>query len=99
MEGHRSWRRLRAHLEKDGFVKTLRVVERGRSTDYAALQLLKPFDAPGGSSSLSAPGLDDDDEEEEEADVERFGMFAEKSFHWHAMRAILQTGAYLLGPP
>ena len=35
---------------------------------------------------------DNEDEDEAEVEVERFTMFTDKTFSWHAMRAILQTG-------
>ena len=90
------WRRVRGRLERDGRVRFIKVQEKSNASGKprAALQLVKDFDIrkKDRSAVQSLTSGEEDEEEDEEEDVPVEPQFAERGFHWHALRLIVQAG-------
>lgn len=84
------WRRVRSHLEREGFVKVVLVTDSSKEDDKpkTALKLVKPFAVQKCGASL------DTNEEEEEAEQVSGSEAhaAERSFEWHALALLVQAG-------
>ena len=88
---------MRGRLERDGLVRSIKVQEVGGPSDkpaQLALKLIKDFDTRKKDRSAlhSLTSGEEEDEEDEEEDVPIEPQFAERGFHWHALRLIVQAG-------
>lgn len=91
-QGHRGWRRIRAHLEKLGHIKAFKATfaDHKSTKPKTAIKLIKPVS----SGKSFAKFKEEDDEEDEDMDVNPIDLVAEKGFDWQVMAILADSGLF-----